>query len=828
MKKVKFNDNWRFLRNGAGDPFHQTGNVGEVVRLPHDASILTDRNPDEPNGHGNGFFREQNYVYTKEFVLSDYDAAVSDTSKVYLEFEGVYQNAYFYINGSFAGNHAYGYGNYYIDATRFLDFDGKNQIKVVVKNAVPSGRWYTGGGIYRDVNIMICNRTHIDADSVFFSTINVESDSLAVINVKATVENSDIKTKDLVLKAALMDGEQSVTENNITFTLSEGETNDYSFRLYLKNPKLWDSESPFLYNYKVSLCDFDGNEIDAETGTFGVRTMTLDPFNGLRINGNTVKLKGCCIHHDNGITGTAEFPFTAEYRVKRLKEFGFNAIRSSHYPMSRHLLNACDKYGVYVMDEFADVWTSTKVDFDYGFNMSRDFDYDVRNLVKKDYNHPSVIMFSIGNEIPESANRFDLSYGKKIADIIKTMDPTRYTVNSLNIMLCVLNDINNVMVEVAVKAGMDPAVLGTPEGDLEINSLMNEMGDFMDIAASTSIADKAIERACDQVDIAGYNYAAGRYEMDKELHPNRVIVGSETFPKDLDKNWELVEKIPSLIGDFDWTGWDYLGEAGIGQIRYDKEIGDSFYAPYPAKAAYCGDINLIGDPRPIAFWRKMIWDDTPSTYIAVQPPKYYSFKHNMTSWTMTNALSSWTYKGYENSPVKVEVYSNGDEVELLVNGLSVGRQSVPQTPAKNAISPRKYQVVFDTKYVPGEIKAVSYRDGQIIDTTILQTANDDLHLETKTVSPDSGLFEEGGDIEYIDVYLVDSNGVLNADEASARMVTYSIEGDAKVVGFGSADPDSEENYYDKMAKTFEGRLRLAIRKTGTGGYKATVSMPDHC
>ncbi|MFQ7650287.1 MAG: glycoside hydrolase family 2 TIM barrel-domain containing protein [Roseburia hominis] len=372
------------------------------------------------------------------------------------------------------------------------------------------------------------------------------------------------------------------------------------------------------------------------------------------MNGKVVKLRGGCIHHDNGIIGTAEFTHSAEARVKKLKETGFNAIRSAHYPMSRKLLEACDKYGMYVMDEYSDVWVSTKVEFDYSTQMTEWWEHDIENLVKKDYNHPCVIMYSIGNEIPEAGNKFDVQWGKKIADKLRSLDDTRYTTNSLNLLLAIMNDLPKLM---AQNADAQAAANTEKDQPQEINSMMNNLGAMMAQFMASDFAAEKVKEACAQVDITGYNYAAARYEIDGKLFPNRILVGSETNPPDLDKNWELVEKLPYVIGDFDWTAWDYIGETGIGKINYTDQQSMGFYAPYPCKIAYCGDINILGNRRPISYWRELIWGLRKAPYIAVTTPQHYGEPQSTTQWSMSDAVRSWNWNGYEGKPVKVEVYA---------------------------------------------------------------------------------------------------------------------------------------------------------------------------
>lgn len=800
MKKTRFNDNWIFHEGGGSALAALAAMAGgeavsKEVTLPHDASVERDRNPQELNGSGNGYFREETIHYTKEFLLDVEDA----DKNIWLEFEGVYQNAFVYINNSFAGKCPYGYGNFYIDATKYIYFDKMNTIKVVVKNGVPSGRWYTGGGIYRDVNLMVADRLHLIPDGAHLAAVDVTEDQ-AVVRVESVVEYTGTDVRDITLCVQLLDADGIiVAEDSMPVTVEEHSRNTYRQRIYVENPRLWDVDTPYLYSYRICVKEAD-QELDVEEGTFGIRKLQLDTKHGLRINGKAVNLRGGCIHHDNGVTGTAEFAHAAEFRVKRLKEAGYNAIRSSHYPMSRKLLEACDKLGMLVMDEFADVWTSTKVDYDYGTHMAEWWEHDVTNLINKDYNHPCVIMYSIGNEIPETGNKFDVQWGKKLADKIRSLDDSRYVTNSLNLMLSIMDRMGELM------AG----------ANTEINSMMSNMGDMMDMLISSEIAGKATEEAFAQVDIAGYNYATCRYVQDGEMYPNRIIVGSETYPRDLDKNWELVEKYPYLIGDFSWTAWDYLGEAGIGKITYDNSQGMSFYAPYPEKAAYCGDMNLIGDRRPVSYWREIIWGFRKAPYLAVQPPKHHDDPHNMTNWSMTDAVRSWNWNGYEGRPVTVEAYTDAEEAELLVNGKPVERKKVGET--------KKDIAFFETVYEPGTLEVIVYRDGKEAGRDKVVTAKDEVRISA--CADAAQIPADAGDICYVEISMVDADGILNPEADKA--VTVSVEGPGVISGFGSADPASEENYFDKTAKAYEGRLRAAVRGTGEAGTITVLLQADGC
>ena len=780
--------------------------VPQEVRLPHDASILMARDPDHALGNGNGFFRQINCNYTKSFTLPRED----EGKKHWLYFGGIYQNAWIYINGAFAGKHDYGYGGFYLDITPFVTFgkEHENFIKVVVKNGLDSGRWYTGTGIYRKAELLVSGRTHFDVHGIELETAELEPE-LASITVRARLFNETVGRKHVCLRICLYDCEnRKVAEDTKRLTMEEGASDEYRLRLYVNSPDLWDAEHPTLYRYEAFLTEGD-SVLDICEGSFGIRRITVDPIHGLRINGVTVKLRGGCIHHDNGILGAAEYPHAAEVRVARLKEAGFNAIRSSHYPISKELLSACDRLGMYVMDEYSDVWTYTKVDFDYGMHAVDDWKEDITEMVKKDVNHPSVIFYSIGNEIQEAGNDHDVQWGKKFADRIRHLDPSRPVVHAVNPSM-MLGDLPGILLakkqaekarEYRDQAKHDSAAA---KPTLEINTLMSELGPELAKLTGSEFADHAIEEAAGQIDVLGYNYGAARYVSEGEKYPNRVIVGSETKPGDLDGNWELVEKLPYVIGDFDWTAWDYLGEPGIGDVLYN-EAPKGFYGGYPYKAARCSDIDLLGHRRALSYWRETIWKGSGKPMIFVRPPENHGKTRVVKPWGFTDALRSWSFNGMEGRPVTVEVYSSADEVELFVNEKSVGRKTVGEE--------KKNIALFETVYASGSIEAVSYCHGTESGRDRMTSACGRLMLaaaaDRETIPAD------GSDIAYINVSLGDESGTLCMDRCPE--VSVEIEGEGEILGFGSADPKSEENYYDRCAKMFEGRLLTAVRGTGATG-----------
>ena len=449
MLKEKFNHGWVY-QSGSGSALATLfggGEKAESVILPHDSVIGSQRIANDSQYLGTGCYKSENVNYTKYFSLDPYDAK----KVVWLEFEGVYQNANIYINNSFAGKCPYGYSNFYIDGTPYVRFDRENHIKVLVKNGSPSGRWYTGGGIYRDVNIMVANRLHVDNDGVKIDTCEIE-DIYSVIRVTTRLNNQDAEVYNAVVCTEILNADGLVVaKDTAPMTMFRSEAKNICQQLDIDNAQLWDVDHPYLYRCHTTIL-VEGEIVDEAYNSFGVRKLQLDSRQGLRINGKPVKLRGGCVHHDSGLIGAATFSRAEERRVQMMKDAGYNALRSAHQPMGRALLEACDRVGMFVMDEFSDVWTTTKGDFDYGMSFSEWWEHDITNMVKKAYNHPSVIIYSIGNEIPETGDKFDAAWGKKLADKVRSLDNTRPVTNCVNFMLSIMNHMDE------ISAKMDLAI----------------------------------------------------------------------------------------------------------------------------------------------------------------------------------------------------------------------------------------------------------------------------------------------------------------------------------------------------------------------------------
>ena len=764
MKPITFNNDWQFSR-GSGTALERTINGAAAVipvTLPHDAMIGEKRDPNAPGGNASGYYPAQTVHYTKEFVLDD------TAGSTYLEFEGVYQNASVYLNGRLAAQHQNGYTAFCFDAAPFLQ-PGKNRIKVLVRNAVFSSRWYTGTGIYRDVWLYRAGSVHIAPHGVKVTTLEADEEA-AALSISATLVNREPQQHTLRLRHRIGNAEISVP-----VTILPNETKTVSVRMSLEQPKLWSVDAPYLYE-----CETELEGRDSERTRFGIRVLSLDAKRGLRINGMPVKLRGGCIHQDHGVIGAVEHRALTFRRIRKLKEAGYNAVRCAHFPTSRTVLEACDELGMLVMLEFCDAWTTPKVDFDYSAHFLSHWREDAAAMVELAFHHPSVIFYSIGNEICEVSDPHEVQYGREICDHIRRLDPSHYLTNCVNPVLSLMERIP----ALAVKVGAD------------INSILNgNAEELAKLMASREIGEP-LEEAFSYLDVAGYNYATFRYEADAKLYPHRIMVGAECYPGALYENWNLCQTLPQLIGDFGWAAWDYLGEAGVGQHRYGEAIDYDLYGAYPWRTANCGDFDLIGDRRPVSFWRQIVWGLRKEPYLAVQDPAHYGEKQSPTRWGWSDALRSWNYRGYDGKPIVVEVYSDADEVELLVNGRSVGKQKTERCKA-----------LFDTVYEPGTLTAVNIRNGQPAERDTLLTASDDVHVE---------LTDCVGGITEISVK--DANGVLNPE--IVMTLTAAVSGDRTILGFGTADPKNEENYFDQTIRTYHGRALIVTR--GDGDLKIEV------
>ena len=767
--------------------------VSKKVDLPYDGMIHTVRDKQNTTGSDLGYFTPEDYVYTKQLMIGD-DQKGND---FFVKFDGVFGITTVQINNQVVGHHNYGYGSFLFKITDYVKVGKLNEIKIIVRNRVqPASRWYTGSGVFDNVFLITLKPLDVLPDKLQISTVGVNND-VATLSVKVAIHNHYMERKTLFLQHEIFDeAGHLVTSRKQKLNLKSQSNLSTSTRLYLNHPNLWSADSPYLYHCVTTL--LVGNEkITMTQSNFGIRTLSLDPVNGLQVNNKTVKLKGGCIHPDNGLLGAVNIVDDLNRKVQLLKSAGYNALRSAHNSMSPELLEACDRYGLYVIDEFADTWTQSKTYFDYSVFMDNQWADDLQSMVLKDYNHPSIIFYSIGNEIPETGTNESAFWAIKFIDKIRSLDQTRYITNVINPTLSNMDKLPQITES-----------LKTEIPEKNINDIMHDFKKLMPVINTHPITSEAISESADLVDVVGYNYAAARYELDHKDYPNRVFIGTETNPRDLDNNWKQVVDTPYVLGDFSWTAWDYLGEVGLGRMVPDTGH-EQFLASYPWLISCSGDFDITGYRKPVSYWRETIWDkENHKPYIAVRNPKNFGEKMFISNWSWTDSKHSWTWPGSENQATSVEVYSNADEVELFLNNHSLGRNSMSAT--------RRNYFVWNLNYVPGVLKAISYCDGRAVGSSVLSTVRGQYDLVTETHSY--------GSLRYVDIYAEDSNGTLDMNAIDELTVT----GDERVtiLAFGTGNPKPLEKMSDLTHPLFDGHA-LIIVKMEDGHSDAQISVKSN-
>lgn len=779
MKKQSFNENWVYYQKGKE-------NEKTKITLPHDAMIHRERIPKLKNGSYTGFFPSGDYYYVKQFFADETLAGQT----VILEFEGVYMDSTVYLNGEKIGGCVYGYSNFYVELTDKLILNQENEIKVFVHcSQVPNARWYPGNGIYRPVNLYVGNKEHIKLDGVRIITKKLKP-AVVELQIETTAVDADVETE-------IFYGEKIVARCSGT-----------ACEVEIPDAELWDAEHPNLYTAKVSL-KREGNVLDETSEMFGIRSLAWNAQEGLLVNGKSVKLRGGCVHHDNGILGACEFERAAFRRIRIMKETGFNAIRSSHYPLSKQMLKACDELGMYVMDEAFDSWRENGGMYGYVLYFEEEWRNDLRKMLVKDRNHPCVIMYSIGNEITDTAKPEGVELTKIMTDFCHSIDPTRPVTVCPNVMMNMLNQkgINLSIGEGEPKKEdvTDPLLEEKDSkmgGSAMINIVVAAAPTIMKLMLKPKSAEKGVGGTFSNVDIAGYNYGHAVYEGHHKMNPNRIMVGSETMPPGIAKNWELVKKHPYVIGDFMWTGWDYLGEAGAGYIEYGKKSG-GFTKPYPALTAYTGVIDLTGFRDSIGYLAGIVWGTYGKPYIGVRPVNLYKEKTIYSGYRHTDVVNSWTWPGCEGKTTEVQVFSQGSEIELYLNGKKIGRKPLKECTAK-----------FKLTYHPGTLEAISYDSrGRELERERLKTAGEKTMLR---IEPEQDTIRaDGEDIAYMNIAITDQNGILNM--STEKRVSVKVEGEGTLQAVGSANPKATESYTGGYFTTYKGRMQAIVRSTKIAG-----------
>lgn len=754
MQRIPFLTGWQFRPQADSHTFSPPFTP---VLLPHDAIIGCMRDKEQFNGTKKAYFPNGAWEYINVFQAPESWRG----KRIFLEFQGVQSHALVYVNGNFAARHAYPYTEFTADLTPFLKYGESNVVKVICKTGDDS-RWYTGGGIFREVNLLIAPAFHIQNNGLRITTLSLSGNE-AVLRAEARLSSDEAGELRFTVER---EGEEAAS---FACPAEQG-----GGELVVKDPRPWSEHDPALYTCRAELLQ-NGEVIDTAEERFGIRTLSADAKRGLLVNGERVLLRGACIHHDNGVLGAATWREAEYRRVEKLKEAGFNAIRSAHHPASRALLDACDELGVYVMDEAFDMWQIPKSCDDYANDFNDNWKQDVAAMVEKDYNRPSVILYSIGNEISDLAWETGVSLAGELHREVKRLDNTRLTTAAVNGILLLMQ-----------RMELFEQLTGEKMGAArDVNEQMNSLDEAMRAVNNSERMDAILKGGAEAVDVAGYNYLHDRYLPDIEKYPDRVIVGSETYAKYIFEMWGHMQAYHNVIGDFTWTGWDYLGETGIGTVSYRaRDYHEGFYASYPCITAGCADIDITGFRLPQSYCREIVFGLRKAPYIAVHDPKHCGEEEYLSTWGWGDVLSSWDFAGYEGAKLTVDVYAS-DEVELFLNGASLGKRL-----------PERCKCTFEVPFAAGTLEAVSKGERYALTTS---KGGLMLSLTAENEPRQGGLL-------FVNVALTDGETVRYGMD---REVTLAVSG-GKLLGFGSGSPFTEESYTDNVHTTCRGRAFAVI------------------
>lgn len=761
---LDFCNNWTFCKEGS---------IPSTINLPHDAMLLEQRDGSCRNGVNSGYFPCGKYTYEKVFDIADSDIGNS----IVIHFEGVYQNSTVSVNAQVVGSHKYGYTAFDVDISDAVHA-GSNTVTVHVDNSLePNCRWYSGSGIYRPVQLLIRDKVHIE-------TVHIETVSIDPVQVKVDVTT----TAETPVTVEIYDGD---------VLIASGEPGVIA----VPNAKLWSAERPNLYTCVVK------TEKDERQLNFGIRKLEWSAKTGLLVNGQRILLRGGCIHHDHGVLGACEYYDAEERRIRILKENGFNAVRIAHNPASQITLDICDKLGMYVMNETFDGWYVPKTYHDYARWFEAEWKNDVTAMVESARNHPSVIMYSTGNEVSETASQKGVETARMLTDFVHSMDDTRPVTAGVNVLLNVYANMG--MGVYKDKGDYKPEPLPRKGGYKEkktgsafFNAMAQKLGPLMFFMSKGKKGDKACLGAANGMDILGLNYASSRYDADAIKYPDRMMVGSETMVTDLPYNWERVKKYPQVVGDFVWSAWDYLGEACIGDWTYHS------YKGLPLLAGQ-GMIDITGKPLASMYFMQIVWGLRKKPFIGVRPVNHAKEAPSTGAWQFTNAIDSWSWQGYEGTKATVEVYADAAAVRLSLNGKEIGTKPV-----------KKYKTLFKVAYQSGTLTAEALdNQGNVISTHSLTTAGMETVL---TVKPEKQVLQANNqDLCYLPIEFTDKAG--NLKPYVEQKVEITVDGAATLGGFGSALCKTDEVFDKNHHSSYRGRC-LAVLRAGNVPGKARITV----
>ena len=769
--KENFDNNWRFnlgdVKNAQDINFNDA--KWRELNLPHDWSIEGKFSKNNPAGVGGGALPGGIGWYRKTFTLPE-----SDKGKlVFINFDGVYMNSHVWINGHYLGVRPYGYSSFQYELTPYLNYGSKkNIIAVKVDNSKqPNSRWYSGSGIYRNVWLVTTNKVYVDHWGTYITTPEVTNESAKVsIQVKvrnATDNDQNLKVRTIVLNK---NGER-VAEVETSASVIKDSVTEVSQELTVKDPELWSIKNPNLYK-ALTTVESGGRTSDDYSTTFGIRTFKFDLNKGFFLNGKHMKIWGVCDHHDLGCLGSAVNYRAIQRQLQLLKEMGCNGIRTSHNPPDPELLDLCDKMGFVVMDEAFDMWKKAKTKYDYHLYWDKWHKRDLEDMVLRDRNHPSIVLWSIGNEIPEQGDPSGTPIARELAGIIRSLDKTRPITSNCN--------------------------------DPNTNNYIIKSG---------------------ALDIVGFSYHLNDYATFQKNFPGQKLIGSETtsaletrghydLPSDSIRVWPTrwdrpfkdgnpdntvsaydncrvpwgethEEALRTVMDDnfvagmFIWTGFDYLGEP----------------TPYewPSRSSYFGIIDLAGFPKDAYYLYQSEWTKKPVLHVFPpwNPQVWTEIKNGKPDWKQGDSVDVWAY-------------TNCDKVELFLNGKSLGTKEK---------TTGELHLMWRVKYEPGTLKAVGYKDGKEILTSIDKTAGKPAKI---SVEPDrKTIHADGRDLSFVTVKVLDKDGTMVP--YAGNLVNFKISGEGKIAGVDNGSETDHEPFKANYRKAFNGMCLVVIQSNGRKG-----------
>jgi beta-galactosidase len=787
MQSIKFNSEWRFSQGdfkGAELPGFDDSRW-QAIHLPHDWSIAGPIQAHHATGSPGGFFPAGVGWYRKSFVLP----AAAKEKQVMIRFDGAYMLSEVWINGRRLGTNANGYTPFTFDLTPHLNHGSSNVMAVRVDNSRQmNSRWYSGSGIYRHVWLEIRDPLHVAPNGVWITTLKASENS-ANLRLVVTAENSSgIDSREVTVESKIYaldsSGNRAGTPSTVVAPHRFGQWRQAASTLMqclmetefaIANPSLWSPDHPSRY-VAVSTLLCEGHEVDQVETVFGIRTIEVSANTGLLLNGQKIVLYGGNVHHDHGPLGAASFDRAEERRVELLKLAGFNAVRTSHNPPSTAFLDACDRLGLLVIDEIFDCWRQGKNAQDYHIDFEQNWRSDLAAMVLRDRNHPSVIIWSVGNEIPDLGSPQGLQTGREVIECMKSLDATR---------------------PVTIAVFWFPTIGGTNHWE------------WRD-------ADEVVGL----VDVAGYNYQIPRYAEDHQLFPQRVILSTESFPRDYFECWAAAKDNPWILGDFTWTAIDYLGESGIGRhwLPDEQMIFHGEPGQFPYHGAWCGDIDLTGFRKPVSHARNITWNRGEMLDTAVIEPTPDGRRIRVADWGVIPSRASWTWPGYEGKTLEVQVHSRCDRVQLYLNDVLIGE--------KPTLREDRFRATFNVPYSAGVLKTIGLAGNAPVAENTLTTAGPVTMLK---LTPDRACIHANGeDVCFVSIEAVDRDGQLqpNAD----NLLQLTVHGAGSLAGATSGDFSRVHAYQGNTVRLFHGRAMAVIRSATERGpitlKIATPSLPD--